>query len=78
MRTVNPLIQGPGHVARVEPEERERVLNSVLDPYHFDADPDPTFYADNDPDPDPNFLARERRNQKIVNIFPKSYKTCCV
>ena len=48
-------------MARVEPEERERVLNSVLDPYHFDADPDPTFYAEKDPDPDPNFLARERK-----------------
>ncbi len=38
-------------------------INSVADPHHFDADPDPTFHFDADPDttfhsdpiPDPTF-----------------------
>jgi hypothetical protein len=26
-------------------------FNSVVDPHHVDADPDPTFHTDADPDP---------------------------
>ena len=37
----------------------------MADPERFDADPDPTFYAD--ADPDPNFLARKRK--KFFKIF---------
>ncbi len=28
---------------------------SVVDPHHFDEDPDSTFHPDADPDPDPSF-----------------------
>ena len=47
-----------------------------MDPERFDAEPDPTFYADADPDPifhadahpDPNYFRKgERKN--VVKIF---------
>ena len=46
----------------------------MADRERFDADPDPTFHADEDPDPK-FFLARERKKipQDFQLFFPKSY-----
>jgi hypothetical protein len=39
-------------------------FNSVADPYHFDADPDPVCH--HDADPDPSFQIKTQRNLEKV------------
>jgi hypothetical protein len=38
--------------------DRDMVRASVVDPHHYDTDPDRTYHPDADPDPDPSFEKR--------------------
>jgi hypothetical protein len=45
-----------------------KVRDSVLDPHHFDADPDSTYQPSADPDPDPSFKKRLKFHTFWLNI----------
>jgi len=49
--------------------KKVKVLASVADPHHFDADPDPFFHFDADPDPDPDPAFSQDVNIKKSNFF---------
>jgi hypothetical protein len=44
------------------------VAISVVDPHHFDPDPDPTFHPDADPDldPDPSFQIKAQTLENVL------------
>jgi hypothetical protein len=55
------------------------LLPSVVDPHHFDADPDPTFHpvADPDADPDPSFQMKAQILEKELKKAHIPYILAC-
>jgi hypothetical protein len=54
-----------------DPIRRNILTASVVDPQHFDAEPnaeaDPTFHPDADPDPDSSFQIKDQTLKKCSN-----------
>ncbi len=50
---------------------------SVVDPHHFDADPDSTYYPDADPDPDPSLQVKTQTLEKVLTQAHIPYILAC-
>jgi hypothetical protein len=49
---------------------RSSLFDGDLDSaYHFDTDPDPSFYSDADLDPDPDFLIKAQKLHAALPIL---------